>query len=196
MPVQHKDTCESGVNPIQCAYYNKDHKIVNMLGYELVETKNIVSPVSIVSFNDLLSIETDEFLLEGDLAVSVTGTNSVLHTRINGISTNYNSTFSRWWGTSGDVTFHDTTLASVKHGSSGQTLYQHFELNIQTNLFGLITSNGRGISKSPTETVNFVNGGSYNGGPVDISSFSVQHDQGTFTGEIRLWKRIPLDGGE
>jgi len=38
MPVQHKDTCESGVNPIQCAYYNKDHKIVNMLGSSLTCT--------------------------------------------------------------------------------------------------------------------------------------------------------------
>lgn len=177
------------------AHWNAKHKPVKLLGYELVKEEKITTGQSSVTFTGLAGNTDKEYLLEFKLKQSVTGTNAVLYVQLNSISTGYYGEVTRWWGGNGDVVNYTTVFGIVRHGSNGQALYQNGKVEIDAEVDGDFPRfyDGSCVSKSPTETVKGICGGTLDESVTEVTSIKLGTDQGTFIGTVRLWKKLPLN---
>lgn len=164
-----------------------------LLGYELVEEKNLPAGTTACVFDGLNGDVDEKYLLEIEIVVAVTGGNSALRIHVNGISGGYDSEVIRWIGTNAEINNFKNSMAITWHGLNGQTLIQKGRVEIfaktGTERFYL----GDIVSKSPTETVRGLCGGSWNETITNINSLNISHAFGSFSGTIRLWKKIQIE---
>ncbi|MDY9922802.1 hypothetical protein [Methanobacterium sp.] len=175
------------------AHWNAKHKPVKLLGYELVEEKSITSGQSSITFNGLNGDVDEEYLLEYKITQAVTGTNSVVYIQLNSNSSGYYSEVTRWWGTSGDAVNYADRFGLTRHGANGQTLYQKgkVELDVKSGLPRFCDASG--VSKSPTETVKHIAGGTWGDTSANVTDLIFGVSVGLFTGKLRLWKKLPIN---
>ncbi len=82
MPVKHSRDV-SVDDPADCAYLNSDHKITNMLGYELLDSQVLDSGSNLVYFGDLDLDEDSEYLIEFNGTVNPVSSVSYLKVVLN-----------------------------------------------------------------------------------------------------------------
>ena len=157
MPVQHKDTCVPSSNPLQCAYYNKDHKIVNMLGYELIEEKEVLAGSTQAVFTGLNGDEDEEYFIEIVLTQLMAADEQFLFAKPNSASSGLYGSFHRG-GSSHDIRQGSSWYLSYL-GLSGATVYHNIQMYLSSKSGKLRF--GRGTSQSVTSELNSVINGSF-----------------------------------
>lgn len=195
MPIQHEDNCVPDVNPLQCAYYNKDHKIVNMLGYELVEEKELPAGTTTCTFNNLDGNEDEKYLIEFNGVIINTTPDNQIKILLNNISSNSKATVKR-------VTSAGQLISSYAYMTLLQCGYSQNVTASFTAKFWSKTGRQRIIRSdfyySPVDGADVLMGSSsslFNDLVTNVTSIVISSLNNSFSGTIRLWKRIPLDGG-
>lgn len=194
MPVQHKDTCVPSSNPLQCAYYNKDHKIVNMLGYELIEERPVPAGSSEVVFTGLNGNEDDEYYIETELQQSAGGD---IYLQPNADVSNglVNARFIYdFSGAPQNGSWSSTHLVLSTCGWSepGYTNVKAF-FKAKSSTFRVYNSECH--NKTTNHYQNCIISGHYNSLSSNITSLVIKPISGvTISGVVRLYRRIPLNG--
>lgn len=174
------------------AHWNAKHKPYKLLGYELVEEKKDFSGVSNVTFDGLNGDEDIEYLFEYILSVANGKPDPMLFIRPNSISSGYNSQLTRNWLNTGNALYNTTLLLLSTHGIKGATIYQYGNVKIYAKTGLPRLSIGEGVSISSTESMTLRSGGVLIDSVTNITSFLFGIESSTFSGTIRLWKKIPI----
>lgn len=164
-----------------------------LLGYELVEEKNLPAGTTTYTFDGLDGDVDDEYLIEFNITSTITKNDKVFGILPNGITTNLvTNIFRVWEGGTGRMSVN-TLLGVINHGNVGQTLYQSGEMKLFAK-----TGKPRGgyshvVSLSPSDTMNGMSSFRWNDSVTKITNLVFLHEGGSFSGTVRLWKKIQLE---
>jgi hypothetical protein len=190
--ITHKKV-SSEVSPVNCGDWNANHDIKNLMGYILVEERGLPAGTTTTTFSNLDGDTDEEYLLEYIVTINCTDTDGVIFVRPNNLNSGYNCMGERWWDTTGDPVKWTTYFAFSRHGLTGQTLYQSGKCILQVKSGMVRFFKGRSICNGPTETLMTLSGGILANTTDNITNLVVGFDKGSFSGTIRLWKRIPVE---
>lgn len=175
------------------AHWNAKHKPVKLLGYELVEEKVLPAGTTTCTFSGLNGDEDEEYLIEftgtvvtssGDTIVSVKPNNDVgsNYLAIHHGAYRGNSHFSEDYSVLalGSTHYQVTSICKSKTFISAKSgVNRFFSSNIQRhNLGKLLDSICSGVWLNSVD---------------NIISLVIASSSGSFNGNIRLWKKIPLN---
>lgn len=178
------------------AHWNAKHKPYKLLGYELVEEKSVPAGSTQIVFTSLNGDEDEEYLLEGFIVLTSNASSLCLYPNsdtaanyvgvvfygLNPSSTGASNTNTLRLGQINNTVITQLRFTASFYPKSG--FLRQFESHCSHALAGrsLITHNA-GHWTNIVDTVN---------------SLLIKLDgaSGSFQGKIRLWKKIPLDGGE
>lgn len=172
---------------------NAKHKSFNLLGYELVEEKKDLSGVSSVTFSGLNGDEDIEYLLEVNGLMLNGATDNQLYIVPNSANSGLHSIVSRSYGSGTDSTYY-TRMSLLRCGFSKNnnvTLKCYIpsksgRIRIGRCVFSSVAYDITGIIDG-NSTIVFANS-------VDvINSLSVLCLNNSFSGDMLLWKKIPLE---
>lgn len=174
------------------AHWNARHKPVKLLGYELVDEQD-VEDVSSVTFSDLNGDEDCEYLLEYDFVPGGISSTTFLNIQPNGLSTNLSS-----------ITFGFGDIGGNNHGG---TSYPYVPIGvihvnnirvsghckIKTKSGNVRTFSSELHDITSTQSQWYFLKGLWRDTSTNITSLVLTLIDGSFSGIIRLWKRLPLN---
>jgi hypothetical protein len=189
MAIKHEKVA-SIENKVRRADWNDEHKITNMLGYELVEEKDITQGVGSVTFSDLDGDVDEEYMIEGDLAI-VCGGGVDTHICVQPNSDTGNNYYTQSNGAYNTTAY----LQAQSNMELGMTFWaESGRIRFKGNLY---TESGRFrdldsffSGKSQSYQFKGWNYAYWVDTTNNITSLDILANSGSFTGTIRLWKRI------
>ncbi len=193
MPINHPEIPEGEL--IDGDDYASSHVITNMLGYELVEEKDLPAGTTTCVFTGLDGDVDEEYLLEGQITTA-SALNPEISMRINDDSGN---NYIRTGFYQDDAEFHGehTTTSSFRLSIVPTTSITHHvftaKVLAKTGFMRCIDLKSVGDNTSTTKRMT-INLGKWTNTVDNIISITCLCST-TFSGKIRLWKKIPIDGG-
>ncbi|BDZ68611.1 hypothetical protein [Methanobacterium ferruginis] len=174
-------------------HWNAKHKPVKLLGYELLEEKNVPDSSSEVIFNNLDDFSIDEFLLEYDVITNPTSVTSYLSTYINSVSgLTVKATGHIVHSSAGGHGIDNLAKAALGRNSwvqshifKGKCIIQKLNSN-----YAVIIGSSVCISTDYWSRWDYSSTTSLSSA---IESLIIKADNGTFNGILRLWKKLPLN---
>jgi len=188
MPVQHNHYADP-TNKVGCDQWNEEHKIVNMLGYELVEEKILPAGTTSCVFDGLNGDVDEEYLIVCDILIAGTSDRTMFVIPDTGVGSEFVG-YSHAAG--GQVSVNGVGFPLVP--PSGGRMYQYVELRIfaksgkfrhsygfrngwATDGSWLMGEQIHGLWKNSTSLIGALTVG------ISIG--------GSFSGLIKLYKKIP-----
>jgi len=192
MPINHAK--EASVdNKFGIADLNADHKITNMLGYELVEEKDLPAGTTTCTFSNLDGDSDVEYLLEGDISIIANGADRLIYLYPNNVSSGFSGSRHHIYQ-SGSIGYESLSTFYVVANGWNSDSNNHFDCKIlaKTGVMRLFKSET--IDAIPNhnggQTINCV----WSDTITNITSLVLLITSGgSFSGKIRLWKRIPIE---
>lgn len=164
-----------------------------LLGYELVEEKNLPAGTTTCTFDGLDGDVDEEYLIEFNVTSTITIKDKVFGILPNGITTNlFTNIFRNWDSGTGRVSVN-TLLGVINHGEVGETLYQIGEMKLFAKTGKPRLGYSRVVSLSPSTTMNGISSFRWKDSETKITNLVFLHEGGSFSGTVRLWKKIPIE---
>lgn len=164
-----------------------------LLGYELVENKNLPAGTTTCTFDGLDGDVDEEYLIEFNITSTITKHDKPIGILPNGIRTNLATSFFRNWGSTQGSGSVSNMLCLLTHGTVGQTLYQSGEMKLFAKTGKPRLGYGRVVSYSPSDLMNGISSFRWNDSETKITNLVFLHDGASISGTVRLWKKIPLE---
>jgi hypothetical protein len=175
-------------------------KIKNMNPYDkkikipiLIEEKNITEAIASTTFSDLDGNVDGEYFIEYETVFTAGSSNGGAYLRPNNITTGYNSTSTRWWGTNGDDALYTNRFGLSLHGVEGSVITEYGTINFNPKTGVQRLVNGKSTSYGPNETMHTLSGGSLSDTTTNITSLVFGYFEGTFIGTVKLYKIVDSD---
>ncbi len=161
-----------------------------LLGYELVEEKNLPAGTTTYTFDGLDGDVDEEYLIEFNITSTITKQDKVLGILPNGITTNLvTNIFRNWEGGQGSLSVN-TLLGVINHGEVGNTLYQIGEMKLFAKTGKPRLGYSRVVSLGPSNVMNGMSSFRWKDSVTKITNLVFVHEGGSFSGTVRLWKKI------
>jgi len=194
MGIQHNHYADP-TNKVGCDQWNDEHKIVNMLGYELVEEKILPAGTTSCVFDGLNGDVDEEYLIEYEIVTNPTNSISYTSVYINATS-----------GLTIKATGHIVHSSAGGHGidnlakaTLGRNSWTHSHIFKGECKIQKLNSNYATIIGTAVCIANdYWSRWDYSSTTAlssSINSLIIIPDNGSFSGKIRLWKKIPVNGG-
>lgn len=164
-----------------------------LLGYELVEEKNLPAGTTTCTFDGLDGDVDEEYLIEFNVTCTIAIQDKSIGIFPNGVTTNLMSSIIRNWESGQDRRSINTSLCLIYHGLVGDTLYQNGEMKLFAKTGRPRLGYGRMASSAATGVMNATSSCRWNDSETKITNLVFRHEGGSFSGTIRLWKKIRLE---
>lgn len=189
--ITHKKIA-SEVSPVTCGDFNANHDIVNLSGYILVEEKNLDAGTTTCTFSGLDGDVDEEYLLETNVNMVRTGAYTNLVLQFNNQATTYNSSSRESLnGTTSTINVAFLYIASTGNSLNGISKGRATLFVKSGTVRQILTTF---ISSRIGYVANVVGAGDWANTSDNITSITLlASDSGSFSGKIRLWKRIPVE---
>jgi hypothetical protein len=194
LPINHEDPA-TGNPKLGKVAWEKAHKITNMLGYELVEEKNLPAGTTTCTFDGLDGDVDKEYLIEGrgSLALATTSGDSVMSMYPNN-DTGANYLGAQLFGSStpacsgSDITTMRLCRTIL---STNSTVMFSQELYAITGIPRTSIGKSFAYNSAGRLIINF--GCAWTNINDNITSLTISIANGSYSGILRLWKRIPVE---
>jgi len=194
MGIQHNHYADP-TNKVGCDQWNDEHKIVNMLGYELIEEKVLTPGSGEVTWNGLLGNEDEEYYLEV-LNVVGTGTGESVT-----IYFNEDLTVANYYHLK---MLYNTDSAGRDAGTNGFNVAagawntpgisnSKWQIRAKTGIFRVITGDFLSYIPSTGKAHAWVANYVWKNSTDEITKIRATYTN-VASGTIRLWRRIPING--
>jgi len=190
--ITHKKV-SSEVSPVNCGDWNANHDIKNLMGYILVEERVLPAGTTSTTFSNLDGDTDEEYLIETDIIMARTGVYTNLILRPNGDT---NSTYNGVVAETLNNVNSAINAAFIWIASTGNS--QDGSVNGECKLYaksGKIRHViGEFVCSRGTYLSNDRLAGNWSNTTDNITSIVLlASDSGSFSGTIRLWKKIPVE---
>lgn len=174
-------------------HWNAPHKPVKLLGYELVEEKNCEPGTTSYTFTGLNGNIDKEYLIETDLLISSGGVSRKISLLINGSSSNFAET--THVASDSAASFENNSIIMLGRSGFNLDCYTWNEHTIKAVSGSIRRINGDYHFVSTNLSKRYVSKGTgyWNDTSSNITSIGCEIDGGSFSGNIRLWKKLPLN---
>jgi len=190
--ITHKKV-SSEVSPVNCGDWNANHDIKNLMGYILVEEKNLPAGTTTCTFDGLDGDVDEEYIIEGQITTA-NALNPEISMRINNDSGN-NYIRTGFYQDDAQFNGEHITTSSFRLSIVPTTSITHqvFTAKIlaRTGFMRCIDLKSVGDNTSTTKRMS-INLGKWTNTVDNITSITCLCST-TFSGTIRLWKRIPVE---
>jgi hypothetical protein len=173
--------------------WNDKHSVAPLLyGYELVEEKNLPAGTTTTTFSNLDGNEDEEYLIEYEGVMSHS-TTQFMKLFPNSITNNQFGAYFGW-GTIGGLNHNPASVTYIPFAiaHTGQ-IKMTASCIIKAKTGTLRTFNGECLDILASTFENYTFSGVWNETITNLTSLVIAPDVGTFSGTIRLWKRIPVE---
>jgi hypothetical protein len=191
------------IDKVGCAEWNDEHKIVNMFGYELVEQKDLPAGTTTSTFSGLDGNVDEEYLLETDVNIvgSVGAESEILlrpnnHTAGDAAGNHYSQfegelytlaeSSARWPNVRAYIVVATTVGSVATQCKSNIKIYPP----TGKNRLGM----GQMVAETTTYLTSLNTNFSWRNTSENITSLVIIISKQSFSGTIRLWRRIPING--
>ena len=191
MGIQHNHYADP-TNKVGCDQWNDEHKIVNMLGYELVEEKILPAGTTTTTFSGLNGNEDGEYLIEAELNIEGS-TDTWLWVTPNGITTNQGYDYYMWWNGGGGRNSNENAARMFLVRGTGTFCNINAKLKPKTGVPRIMHTDSASFKDQSSRT-GYIARSYWSDTTTIITSLVINTSGSPFNGKIRLWRRIPING--
>jgi len=190
--ITHKKV-SSEVSPVNCGDWNANHDIKNLMGYILIEERVLPAGTTSTTFSGLDGDIDEEYLIEGNIDLIPVSAASFVYLRPNGISSGYKgSRYGSYSGTTAVGTADITAGLLLTFSPVVEACYCCINSVLKCNPGRYKLLHSRDTVYGATRT-----GGSISNSALPSSenfdNLVIVCSTGSFSGTIRLWKKIPVE---
>jgi len=190
--ITHKKV-SSEVSPVNCGDWNANHEIKNLMGYILIEERVLPAGTTSTTFSNLDGDTDEEYLIEFNVLISNPSFPYNLYLLPNGLSTNLRSVIGYFYSTPGTGNKAYTDKVPLAYdNTSANPLYVRGRCTVENLPNGYKSFIGESSIDSSAE----VNRGIFSSllsNTTNLTSITCTGTSGSFSGTIRLWKKIPVE---